>query len=113
MLPYVLFQVAALLGAIGQALYKVAVDQKSREPGRGYLTPMVAGVVIYCATLVLFVVAFRSGGTLGVLYATYSTTFVWSLIIGRLFFGERITAQKVAGVALVVGGVSLVTIFRS
>lgn len=113
MLPYVLFQVAALLGAIGQALYKVAVDKKSREPGRGYLASMVLGVVVYCAALVLFVVAFRSGGSLGVLYATYATTFVWSLIIGRLFFAEKITVQKVAGVLLVVGGVSLVTIFRS
>lgn len=113
MVPYALFQVAALLGAVGQALYKVAVDQRSTEPGRRYLISMVFGVVVYCAALVLFVVAFRAGGQLGALYATYSTTFIWSLVIGRLFFKERVTAQKVAGVILIVGGVSLVTVFRS
>ncbi len=111
--PYVLFQVAALLGAAGQALYKAAVDQKQQADrgGKRHLVPMLAGVAVYCGALGLFVVAFRAGGQLSSLYATYSTTFVWSLVIARLFFGESITLQKVVGVLLIVGGVSLVTLF--
>ena len=35
MLPSLLFQVAAFLGAVGQTLHEVAVDGKSRERERG------------------------------------------------------------------------------
>ena len=110
-MAYVLFQIAALLGAIGQAFYKVAADLKLAGEKRRGLMWQSAGVLVYIGTLVLFTIAFRSGGRLGVLYATYSATFVWSMIIGRLFFKEGITAQKVAGVLLIAGGVALVTAF--
>jgi multidrug transporter EmrE-like cation transporter len=109
-LPYVLFQVAALLGAIGQALYKIAVDWKTKGRAPLHLGPMFGGILVYCGALVLFVLAFRAGGQMGVLYATYSTTFVWSLVIARLWFGERITAQKVAGVTLIAGGICCVAL---
>lgn len=109
-IPYVIFQLAALLGAGGQALYKVAADRKQQPAtAEGHLLPMVLGVVVYCGALALFVLAFSYGGEVGALYATYSTTFLWSLLLGRLFWGEAITKKKLLGVALVMGGVSLVT----
>lgn len=111
MIPYLIFQAASFLGAIGQAFYKTSADRKRTDSPKGHLPPMILGVVIYCGTLALFVWAFSYGGRVGTLYATYSTTFLWSLIIGRVIYGEKITTRKLAGVLLVMGGVSLVTIF--
>ena len=71
---------------------------------------MLLGVVVYCAALALFVWAFSFGGQVGTLYATSSTTFLWSLVIGRVVYPERITGRKLVGVALVMGGVCCVTI---
>ncbi len=111
MIPYVMFQIASFLGAGGQALYKVSADRKRREVPESHLVPMFLGVLVYCGALALFVWAFSFGGEVGTLYATYSTTFLWSLLIGKLVWGEPITAKKVTGVVLVMGGISLVTIF--
>jgi drug/metabolite transporter (DMT)-like permease len=110
LIPYALFQVAALLGAIGQALYKVSADRKRRQAPESHRVPMLAGIVVYCGALALFVWAFSFGGRVGSLYATYSTTFLWSMIIGRLFWGESFSLNKVVGVLLVMGGVCLVTL---
>ncbi len=41
-------------------------------------------------------------------YANKAVTVLWGLLWGLLFFGEAVTFQKLAGVALIVGGIVMV-----
>lgn len=100
-----LFLLAALLGAVGQFLYKSGAD---RATG-GLMTflangRILAGVVCYTAVMVLFVVAFKRGGSLSVLYPVYASTFIWGALISMFAYGTVIRPVHVFGMMLLVGG---------
>ena len=102
------FLLASLLGALGQYLYKSGAD--SVDGGVvGYLlnSRLLAGAACYIAVMVLFVVAFRKGGALTVLYPIYATTFIWAAVLALIFYGTPIKPVNVAGMALLVGGMYL------
>lgn len=67
------FLAAALLGALGQFLYKSGAESAS-EAFLSYLlnVRVLGGVICYVAVMVLFVAAFRRGGELSVLYPIYA-----------------------------------------
>ncbi|HOE97297.1 MAG TPA: hypothetical protein PLS90_15490 [Candidatus Sumerlaeota bacterium] len=104
----VLFLVAALLGAVGQYLYKSGADAVTGG-WSGYVLNLrlLAGVVCYVAVMVLFVAAFRKGGSLAVLYPLYASTFIWGALIALWAYGTPIRGVNVAGMALLVGGMYL------
>ncbi len=103
-----LFVLAALFGAVGQYLYKSGADAAD-----GTLMSLVlnvrilGGVVCYIAVMVLFVVAFRKGGALSVLYPVYASTFVFAAIIALIAFGEPIKAVNILGMFVLVLGMFL------
>ncbi len=103
-----LFVVAALFGAVGQYLYK-----SGAEAAEGSLVSFVlnarilGGVVCYIAVMILFVVAFRKGGALSVLYPVYASTFVFAAIIALMAFGEPIKAINVVGMLVLIFGMFL------
>jgi drug/metabolite transporter (DMT)-like permease len=107
--PYLIFQIASLTGAGGQALYKVSADRKRNGSTSSHIAPLFMGVVVYLLTLTLFSIAFSYGGQLGPLYASYSTTFIWSLILGRLVWNESMNKEKIAGIIFITGGIYCVT----
>jgi hypothetical protein len=100
-----LFLLAAFLGAIGQFLYKSGADRAT-----GGLTTfllngrIIAGVVCYTTVMVLFVAAFKRGGSLAVLYPLYASTFIWGAFISLLAYGTVIRPVHVFGMGLLVGG---------
>ena len=57
--------------------------------------------------MVLFVVAFRKGGALSVLYPVYASTFVFAAIIALIAFGEPIKAVNILGMFVLVLGMFL------
>jgi multidrug transporter EmrE-like cation transporter len=100
-----LFLLAAVLGAVGQFLYKSGAD--TAQGGLlSYLTNIriLLGIVCYGAVMVLFVAAFKRGGSLAVLYPVYASTFIFAALISALAFGTPIKAINIAGMALLVGG---------
>lgn len=104
----VCFVVAALLGAVGQYLYKSGAD----TAGGGWLSyaanPRLAGgVLCYIAVMVLFVVAFKRGGSLTVLYPIYASTFIWAALIAWRAYGTPITLTNVMGMGLLIAGMFL------
>jgi len=107
-LSVVFFVVAALLGALGQLLYKSGADAADGTL-RGYLlnVRILGGVVCYVAVMVLFVAAFRRGGALTVLYPVYASTFVWAAILAFFAYGQEIRPVNVAGMVLLVFGMYL------
>ena len=108
-LPLIVFQAAALAGALGQLLYKKGATGE----GGGLVAArlkILLGMCLYIGVTLLFLLSYRLGGEVSVIYPTYGATFVWGLIFARFFSNELITFSKVLGTLLVVGGISLVTL---
>jgi multidrug transporter EmrE-like cation transporter len=102
------FAVAAFLGAVGQYLYKAGAD-RAGDTISGYLlnVRLLGGVVCYIAVMVLFVAAFKRGGSMAVLYPVYASTFIWAALIAWLAFGSPIRPTHIAGMALLIVGMYL------
>lgn len=102
------FLLASLLGAVGQYLYKSGADAADGSVF-GYLlnVRLISGALCYAGVMVLFVAAFRKGGSLTVLYPTYATTFIWAALLALVFYGTPIKPVNVAGMFLLVFGMYL------
>jgi drug/metabolite transporter (DMT)-like permease len=108
LLSIVLFLLAALLGAVGQFLYKSGAERASGSLV-SYLANMrlLAGVVCYVAVMVLFVAAFKRGGALTTLYPLYASTFIWAALLAWWAYGTPIKPINVCGMAFLVLGMYL------
>lgn len=107
-LSMILFLIAAIVGALGQFLYKSGAEQTSDE-WFSYLLNwrILVGVVCYIAVMILFIAAFKQGGSLSVLYPLYASTFIWAALIGLWAYGVPIRPINVAGMVLLVAGMYL------
>ena len=104
----VMFLVAALLGAVGQYLYKSGAERAGGSVASYLLNGrLLGGVVCYVAVMVLFVAAFKRGGSMTVLYPLYASTFVWAAVIGLAAYGTPIKRVNIAGMALLVADMYL------
>jgi len=102
------FLIAAFLGAIGQYLYKSGAEKAGGSVMSYLANPrLITGVFCYIGVMVLFVAAFKKGGSLSVLYPIYATTFIWAAILAMVVYGTPIKPINVAGMILLVGGMYL------
>jgi multidrug transporter EmrE-like cation transporter len=100
-----MFVAASALGALGQFLYKAGADSASGGWLSYVLNPRIlAGVGCYTAVMVLFVAAFKRGGSLSVLYPVYASTFIFAAIISFYAFGTPIKPINMLGMGLLVSG---------
>lgn len=103
-----MFTVAAMLGALGQYLYKSGADTAGSTLASYLLNARLwGGVLCYVTVMVLFVAGFKRGGAMTVLYPVYATTFIWAALIGLAAYGIPIKPVNVAGMALLVVGIHL------
>lgn len=103
-----MFALAALAGAVGQYLYKSGAEVADGSLVGFILNGRIlAGVVCYVAVMVLFVAAFRRGGSLTTLYPIYATTFIWAAAIAWWAYGTPIKLANVAGMILLGAGMYL------
>ena len=108
LISIVFFLVAALLGALGQYLYKSGADAATGGVMSYVANPrLLAGVVCYIAVMGLFVAAFKRGGSMAVLYPVYASTFVFAAIISSIAFATPIKPVHVAGMGLLFSGMYL------
>ena len=103
-----MFLAAAVVGALGQFLYKSGAD-RTADTFRSYLLNwrLACGVVCYVAVMALFVGAFKKGGSLTVLYPIYASTFIWAALIAWWTYGTPIKTVNVAGMLLIILGMYL------
>lgn len=108
--PILLFLVAAFLGAFGQYLYKTGAETSSGGL-LSWLTNyrLISGALCYITIMILFILAFKIGGSLTILYPVYATTFIWALLIGVFLLKEVLTIGKVLGILLIIAGIFLTT----
>ncbi|MGO9112913.1 MAG: hypothetical protein ACLP9L_27075 [Thermoguttaceae bacterium] len=108
MISILMFVVAALLGALGQFLYKAGADRTTEAVSSYLLNPLLlCGVVCYIGVMVLFVAAFKRGGAMSVLYPIYASTFVWGALIAWIAFSEPIRPVNVLGMLALIAGMFL------
>jgi multidrug transporter EmrE-like cation transporter len=101
------FLLASLLGAAGQFLYKSGAGRTTASP-LSYANPRIlGGVACYIAVMVLFVAAFKKGGSLTVLYPLYATTFIFAALIALATDGTPIKPVNIAGMLLLIAGMYL------
>ena len=107
--PILLFLIAAVLGALGQYFYKTGAESASGSI-MGWVANyrIIVGVFCYITIMVLFVIAFRIGAPLTVLYPVYATTFIWGLLVGVFLLGEKVGVFNFLGIALIILGVYLI-----
>jgi len=103
-----LVMVCTLLAAAGQMFIKTGASQlTSISPWEMVHTaPLVGGYSLYGLATVLFVLALRDG-ELSVLYPLISMTYVWVTFLSVWLLGEGLNFFKLAGVGLIVLGVTL------
>ena len=107
-LSIVFFLLASILGALGQFLYKSGADTSGGSLGSYLLNPRIlAGVACYIGVMVLFVAAFKKGGSLAVLYPVYASTFIFAALIGLAAYGTPIKPVNMAGMVVLVLGMYL------
>jgi uncharacterized membrane protein len=103
-----MFLAASVAGALGQYLYKEGAARAGGSVGSYLANPrLLGGVLCYVAVMVLFVAAFRKGGSLTVLYPIYATTFIWAALIALAAYGTPIRWVNVVGMLLLVVGMFL------
>ncbi len=101
----VLFLLAGVLGAVGQFLYKSGADAATGGLVSFFFNiRIVLGVACYIAVMILFVAAFKRGGSLTVLYPVYASTFIWAAIIARVAYGVPILPVHMLGWLMLIGG---------
>lgn len=104
----VYFLVASLLGALGQYMYKSGAEVAGGSVVSYLANPrLLAGAACYVAVMVLFVAAFKRGGSLTVLYPIYATTFIWAALLALVFYATPIKLVNVGGMCLLVMGMYL------
>ncbi|ATH06826.1 hypothetical protein BIY24_02395 [Halobacteriovorax marinus] len=108
--PALLYLIAAFVGAIGQYAYKVGGNKIGEVPIYMNL-PLISGIVLFCLVMVLFVISFKMGGRLSVVYPIYATTFIWGTLLGVVLDKESVSPSQLACIALVVLGSAGVAYF--
>jgi multidrug transporter EmrE-like cation transporter len=107
------FIVAAFIGALGQYMYKSGADLAIGGL-MSFINPrIILGIICYIAVMVLFIAAFKRGGSMSVLYPIYASTFIWGAIISWLVYHEPIRPVNIAGMIALVAGMWLMGIGRT
>ena len=102
--PILIFILASIAGAFGQFMYKIGSDRMTLVPVYKNFH-LFTGCALFCMVMVLFVIGYRLGGKISIVYPFYGFTFVWGAIIANRFLGESLNMFQWAGIGLVSLGV--------
>lgn len=108
--PIILNLIAAVIGAFGQYAYKLG-GLKLKQVPIYQNWELLSGIILFCGVMVLFVMAFKNGGKISVTYPIYASTFVWGTLLGVFIDKEVVSPLQVAGILLVIIGISMVAFF--
>jgi drug/metabolite transporter (DMT)-like permease len=96
---------AAFIGSFGAVFLKFGAARIHREISSVVFNWRLAvGVALYLLSFVFYYLGLREG-ELSVLYPMVSLGYIWTLLWSKLYFAEPISHRKVAGLALIIGGI--------
>jgi drug/metabolite transporter (DMT)-like permease len=97
--------VGSVIGSLGAIFLKWGAHALSRHwSSLVFNWKLAVGVVTYLSSSVLFVKG-MTNGELSVLFPMVSVGYVCTLLWSHLFFQERVTKAKLAGVGLILVGI--------
>lgn len=108
--PILINLLAAFIGAFGQYSYKLGAAKLKTTP-LYQNWEILLGMLLFCAVMVLFILAFKIGGKISVTYPVYSLTFIIGTAIGIWHGKESWSGLQLLGVFLVIIGIGLVAAF--
>jgi multidrug transporter EmrE-like cation transporter len=100
--------VCTILGAAAQVLMKfgsMRMEGFSLAAAAVNL-PLLGGYALYGINTLLLMLALRDG-ELSKLYPIIALTYVWVTMLSAYFFQEAMTVWKIAGIAIIVAGVTV------
>jgi multidrug transporter EmrE-like cation transporter len=100
--------VCTILGAAAQILIKTGVNQMTHFNVAQIISnvPLLAGYCAYGVSTLLLMLALQDG-ELSRLYPIIALTYVWVVMLSPYFFHEKLGLLKVAGIVVIVGGVTV------
>lgn len=102
--------VGSLIGSVGAAFLKGGAVALTRHwTSLAYNWKLLLGVTMYMVSSVFFIMGI-SRGELSVLYPMVSLGYICTLAWSRIFFHERITSTKLAGVGLILVGIVMMNL---
>jgi multidrug transporter EmrE-like cation transporter len=104
-IPILLNCLAAFLGAFGQYYYKKGSALLHQHI---FNVPIIIGILLFCGVMGLFVLTYKFGGKISVVYPFYATTFVWGTLIGIIFEKEPVKAGHFVGLSLLLVGLAVI-----
>ena len=107
LVPILLNLVAACIGAFGQFFYKRGSQDLGSVPLWKNFN-ILAGCALFCVVMVLFVVAYKMGGKVSVVYPFYATTFIWSTLIAMTILRESVSPLQWIGILAVTVGTAVI-----
>lgn len=101
--------VAALLGAIGQIMLRLA-SEKSLTPIKALLTnwPLYGFAIVYGVAVLINIWAYKIGGRTSIIYPTIALSYVFASLIAWKWLGEPINTWVWGGTAIIVVGVAVI-----
>jgi multidrug transporter EmrE-like cation transporter len=106
----VLVLVGSVIGSVGAIFLKSGAHAVNRRwTSIAFNWRLAVGIGAYLSSSVLFVKG-MSNGELSVLFPLVSLGYVCTLVWSRLFFNEVITKVKLAGVGLILVGITFLSL---
>ena len=107
--PVLLNLLAAIVGALGQYLYKLGGLRLGQIPlWKNW--PLFTGMALFCLVMGLFVLGFKMGGRLSVTYPAYASTFAWGFVLAAFVDHEPWSFVQLFGLIVILVGVVLVAV---
>lgn len=100
--------ITAFLAAVGQLFFKWGAASVSVNILSWIFNwQLIVGLALHGLGFVLLVIALKYGN-LSILFPILATSYIWVALLSISFLGEPFSAVQWVGVALIVGGVTLI-----
>lgn len=106
---YLLFVVMTLLGAFGAFFFKKSANHSKSLSGMLKTYQLYVGVFLYFVSAVLNIYILHYLDYSVVLPLT-SITYIWTMLIACIWLKEKISLNKIIGIACIVGGTVLISL---
>ncbi len=103
---YLAVLLMTLVGALGAFFFKKSVGGTAGIFSLFASPAFYLGGILYVSAALMNVVLLRYMDYT-VLYPMSAVTYIWSLLLSNRFMGEKVTGKKLAGICLILAGVTV------
>ena len=108
LIPVLIMTASTLIASFSQILLKAGADREHSSRLGMYLNRFVAsGYGLLLIAMLLTILAYRFADSYMSIPLLESMGYVFVMVLGRVFFKERITRNKIAGLVLIFAGIAL------